>query len=157
MPAPFRPIEEEAAERLPVEAVLLLDTEGGVEVEGQLEEGAERPEDGEEGEARADRAEAEGPRDPARTGLDDAEATRGQERERDHDLHPAVDEAEAVSVARVGDRLRHLVPADVEGTGPLPRGGTASIAWRRFRGARGGTRRPAARGEGEGTARGGRA
>ena len=93
----------------------LLDAEGGVEIERQLEEGAERPEDREEGEAGGDRAEAEGPRDPARTGLDDAEAARRQERERDHDLHPAVDEAEAVPVARVGDRLGHLVLADAEG------------------------------------------
>ena len=68
------------------------------------------------GEARGDRAEAVRPRDPARTGLDDAEAARGQEREPDHDLHPAVGEAEAVPVARVGDRLRHLALADVEGT-----------------------------------------
>ena len=64
----------------------------------------------------------------------------------DHDLHPAVGEAEAVSVARVGDRLRHLALVDVRGRAPPPRGAGAR-GRSACSGARARFRRPAASGE----------
>ena len=116
-------VEDEPAERLPVEAVPLLDAECGVEVEGQLEESGEDAQDPEEGEAGGDRAEAQGSRRPSCRGLDEAEAAPGDEGEADDHLGPAVDEAEAVPVARVRDRFRHLALADAEGPARLGEAG----------------------------------
>ena len=115
----LQPVEEEAADGLAVEPVLLLDAEGRVEVEGQLEERREEAEHREEGEAGGDRSRAERGRDAAGRRLDGAEAARGQEREAHEHLRPAIDERKAVPVAGVGHGLRHLFLADAEGPARL--------------------------------------
>ncbi len=107
-------VEEEAAERLAVEAVFLLDVKRRVELDRQREDGARETEQAEEGESARDRAEAHARGHRLGPGRGEAETARRDEGERGGGLEPAGDEREAVAVGRVGDSLRHLLVGDVE-------------------------------------------